>query len=156
LPLPDREGALELFARLVAPSCASANSPMRMLVQATGRYAAELVAGGDLELSEDLVQVVLDRSRADEELRAERGVGETVSREPGGLRLLGCELAARLVRASAGGFARSQELSTSALGKRFGAKLAEHLVGCSKVLARVDTAVLPAQPLAVHEVSAGE
>jgi hypothetical protein len=37
-------------------------------------YAPELIARRDLELHEHLVQVVLDRPRADEKLRANLGV----------------------------------------------------------------------------------
>ena len=43
-----------------------------------------------------------------------------------------------------------------ALGKPLGPDAAEHLVRRSKLLARVDAAVLAAQPLAVEEPGAGE
>src|SRR5918992_5706918 len=69
------------------------------LVELAGRNAAELVARGDVELQEDLAQVVLHRARADEELCADLRVRETVLREPGDLRLLGREHAARVVGA---------------------------------------------------------
>ena len=68
----------------------------------------------------------------------------------------GVSTSARLVGARAGGLARGRELSTGAIGERLGSGLTEHLVGGSKVLAGVDAPVLATQPLAVHEVCAGE
>jgi hypothetical protein len=64
------------------------------------RTAAELVARGDIELQEDLAHVVLHRSRADEQLRADLGVGEAIAGEPSDLRLLGCEVGACFVGVS--------------------------------------------------------
>src|SRR5207253_5555472 len=97
--------------------------------EAAGRKTGELVARGDFELLEDLAQVVLDRSGADEELCADLGVGETILGESGDLSFLGCEHAARLVGAPARGLARGRELATGALGKRVGPDKAERVVG---------------------------
>ena len=54
------------------------------------------------------------------------------------------------------GLTRGQELVTGALGKPLGPDVAEHLVGGSKLLARVDAPVLATQPFAVQEPGAGE
>ena len=56
---------------------------------------AQLPAGADAELGEDLAQVVLDGARADEQLRADLRVRLAVGGEPGDLRLLGREDVAR-------------------------------------------------------------
>src|SRR5918995_3448742 len=125
-------------------------------VEVAGRNAAELVARGDVELQEDLAQVVLHRPGADEQLRADLGVGETISGQPSDVSLLGCEHAARVVAALPRGLTRGQELVTGALGKPLGADAAEHFVGGSELLTRVDAAVLATQPFAVLEPGAGE
>src|SRR5712691_10950781 len=52
---------------------------LRSFVSAAGQDAVELVAGADVELSEDLVQVVFDRARADEQLGGDLGVGQAVT-----------------------------------------------------------------------------
>ena len=45
--------------------------------EAVGRQAAKLAARGDLELPKDLVQVVLDRSWADEPVRVLRALAQS-------------------------------------------------------------------------------
>ena len=47
----------------------------------------ELVAGADGELDEDLVQVVLDRARAHEQLSGDLGVGQAAAGQPSDLSL---------------------------------------------------------------------
>src|SRR5713101_5692171 len=47
-------------------------------LKATRRKAAQLGARVDLELEEDLAEVILHSARADEQLRTDLGVGETV------------------------------------------------------------------------------
>ena len=78
------------------------------------------------------------------------------ARQARDLRLLGGEHVARLRAASAHRLAGGQQLAPGALGERLGPDLAEHLVGGAQLLARVDAPVLAAQPLAVHQVRAGE
>ena len=68
----------------------------------------------------------------------------------------GGEHVARLDGALARGLAGGQELAAGALGERLGADAAKHLVRGAQLLARVDAPVLAAQPLAVHQVGAGE
>ena len=126
------------------------------LVETGWWNAAQLVARGDVELAEDLVQVVLDRSGADEQLGADSGVGEAVAGESGDLSLLGCEDVARVHGTPAGGLAGSQELAFGALRRRLGTNAAEGVVGGSKLLPSVRAAVLATQPFAVHELAASE
>ena len=97
-----------------------------------------------------------DRAGADEQLCADLGVGQTISGQPGDVRLLGCEHAARVVAARARRLTRGHELVTGALGKSLGADAAEHLVGGSELLTRLDPAALATQPFAVQEPRAGE
>ena len=82
----------------------------------------------DVELGEDLAQVVLDRARADEQLRADLRVGEPVASEPGDLSLLGGELIAGLICAFARGLAGGGQLAAGTFRERLHAHLAEHLV----------------------------
>src|ERR671934_1560608 len=114
--------------------------------QLAGRNAAELIARADVELQEDLAQVVLHRAGADEELRADLGVGETVSGESSDVCLLGCEHAAGVVGALPRGLTRGEELVTGPFGKPLAPDGSEHFVGGSELLARVDAAVLAAPP----------
>ena len=125
-------------------------------VELAGWKAAELVARSDVELLEDLAQVVLHRAGADEQLCADLRVGETILGEPSDVCLLWCEDAARVVGARPCGLTRRRELVTGALGKSVGPDAAEHFVGCSELLARVDAPVLATQPFAVQEPGAGE
>jgi hypothetical protein len=52
--------------------------------------------------------------------------------------------------------ARRLKLLTCAFGERLHPHRGQHLVGCAQLLARVDPAVLAAQPLAIEKVRAGE
>src|SRR3984885_10965603 len=99
----------------------------------------ELGAGGDLQLGEDLAEVVLDRPRTDEKLRADRNVRESVSSEPRNLDLLRGQLVAGLDCAFARRLSRGHELATGTLGESVSPDRGEHLVGHVKVLARVHT-----------------
>src|SRR3954471_8273077 len=121
-----------------------------------GRHAAELVARGDVELQEDLAQVVLHGTGADEQLSADLGVGETFLGEPSDLRLLRREDAARLFGALSRRLSRGEKLATGTLREALGADLAEHLVGRSELLPSVHSPVLAPQPFAVQEPGAAE
>lgn len=61
----------------------------------TGRGSLALGAVGDVELDEDLVQVALDRSGAEEQLQGDLLVGPAVTGEPSDLfrRAGSCEIA---------------------------------------------------------------
>src|SRR3954449_5729215 len=79
--------------------------------RSTAERAGELVARGDVELAVDLVEVVLDRARADEEPGADLGVGMAVPREPRDLGLSRGEPIRRFDGAFAGGLAAGQQLA---------------------------------------------
>jgi hypothetical protein len=71
---------------------------------------SQLDPGPDAELGEDLVQVVVDGARAEEQLRGDLAVGGAVARHAGDLRFPGSELVtavhglvARLAHGPAGG-----------------------------------------------------
>src|SRR5919204_3665454 len=109
----------------------------------------ELVARADAELAEDLVQVVLDGARADEQLGADLWVGEPFASEPRDLFLLRRELIAGVVSALARLLARSQELVARAFGEPFRAHRGERVVREPQLLASVNPPILAPQPLAV-------
>jgi hypothetical protein len=102
------------------------------------------------------VQVILDGARADEQQSGYLRVRAPLGREPGDLRLLRGELVDRLDGTFAHRLAGGRKLALSALGERFRAHAAEHLVDRAQVLARVDAAVLTTQPLAVQKAAAAE
>jgi hypothetical protein len=100
--------------------------------------------------------VVLHRSRADEQLRADLGIGEAIPSKSGYLCLLGREDVARFVGAPARGLSGGKELVAGSLRKRPGPEAAERLVRGSKLLARFEAPVLTSKPLAVHEPRSGQ
>src|SRR4051812_42964424 len=76
---------------------ASAKSPVLLRGQLD-----QLRPGRDTELGEDLAEVIVDRSRAQEELRGHLAVGGAPSDDPDDLRLLRGELPGRADVALAG------------------------------------------------------
>src|SRR5580765_2282075 len=125
------------------------------LPRLSGQGDRELLAGADVELREHLVQVPFDGARAEEELRTDLRVRLTVPGELRDLCLLGGELVARVVGASARFLSGGDELSPRSLGESLHAHGAEHVVRRVQVLARVDAPVLSSQPLAVEKMRAG-
>src|SRR4051812_25369405 len=121
-----------------------------------GERRAELLARPDAELREHLVQVVLDRPRADEQLGADLLVRLPMLREPGHLRLLRGEHVARLDGEPAHRLARRRELATRALGERLCSHAPEELVGGAQLFARVHAAALAPEPFAVEQARASE
>ena len=55
-----------------------------------------------------------------------------------------------------GGLAGGQQLTAGALGERLCSEAFEEVVGCAELPAGVHATVLPAQPLAVHELGSGQ
>jgi hypothetical protein len=102
------------------------------------------------------VGVPLDRTRAEEELRADRLICLPVRGEPRDLLLLRGELAACLVTPFAHLLARREQLAAGTLGECVRAEADEHLVGGAELCARVHPAVLTPQPLAVEQVRGAE
>src|SRR5258708_29299448 len=129
-----------------------------------GQDGVELAAGADAELGEDLAQVVLDRARADEQPGADLRVGQPLPGQPRDLGLLGGQRMTGLAGwradglrgALADGLAGGQQLAAGALGEPPGSHSLEHLAGGAQLLARVHPAVVPAQPLPVEQVAAGQ
>src|SRR3954452_6189886 len=76
-----------------------------------GEHQGELGARADLELVEDLVKVVFDRARTDEQADADLGVREAVTGEPCNLGLLGGEVFSGLDAALAGTLAGGEQLA---------------------------------------------
>ena len=112
-------------------------------------HASKLLARADVELAEHLVQVVLDRPRADEQPRADLGVGVPVAGQPCDLRLLRGEGVAGLDREPARGLAGGEQLAARALGERLGTEAAEALVGGAQELAGLGAPVLAPEPFPV-------
>src|SRR3954454_10357864 len=117
---------------------------------------AKLPAAADVELAEDLAQVVLDRPRADEQLGADLRVGAPLAGQSRDLELLGRQGVPRVRRDPRHGVAGGDELAAGSLGERFGAHVAEALVGGAKACAGVCAPVLAPQPFPVYELAAGE
>src|SRR5437868_9184013 len=92
-----------------------------------GQRVAQPHAGADTELREHLVQVPLDRARAEEELRADLLICLRVRGEPRDLLLLCGELAACLVTPFTHLLAGREQLAAGALGERVGAEADEQL-----------------------------
>src|SRR3954447_2900908 len=136
-------------------SCFEPTRPWRY--DSGGRQrSAEFAPRADVELGEDLVEVVLDGARADEELCADLGVGVAGARESGDLRLVRCERVARLDGAPRHGLTGGGQLPTGALGERPRADAVERLVRPAELLARVDPPLLAPQPLPVEQLRTGD
>src|ERR1700677_1933174 len=129
---------------------------MMRLLSGAGQRLVELSAGADAELWVHLVQVPLDRARADEQLGADLGIRTPVTSKPGDLRLLGRELVACLDGLLADRLAGGRQLAAGALSESLGPHRGEHLVSRAKLLARVYTTVSTPQPFAVEQTGASE
>ena len=117
----------------------------------------ELLAGADPELSKHLAQMPLHRARAEEMPRRDLRVRQPIAGELGDLSLLRGQIVARLNRPFARTFSPVARSSMPrALGERLHADRGKRLVGAAKLLASVDPAVLPAQPLPVEQTRPGE
>src|SRR6266568_8041533 len=128
----------------------------RSFFPVAGQDGVELVAGADVELGEDLVQVVLDRARAHEEVGSDLRVGQAITGQPGDLDLPGGELGWHTGRAFTYSLAGREQLARGSFGEAVSSHGGEHLVRGAQLLAGIDPPVLPAQPLPVEEVGAGE
>jgi hypothetical protein len=111
----------------------------------------ELAAGADVELGEHLAQVPLHGTGADEQLRADLGVGPPLARQPGDLPLLGGQLRARVLVPRAHLLPGGQELAPGAFGEGLDAQRGQRVEREPQLNAGVDPAVLPAQPFAVAQ-----
>src|SRR6476620_1938239 len=86
---------------------------------------AELSAGRDVELSEDVVEVPFDRSGADVQLLGDFGVRVAVSGQRGDLRFLRCEPGVWAVAAGENWFTGRPQFTASPVGEAVGAHLHE-------------------------------
>jgi hypothetical protein len=100
--------------------------------------------------------VVFDGAWAEKQLGTDLRVRAPIAGASRYLRLLRREPVKRVHRAPAHSLAGGQQLATGALGERLRSDVAEHLVGEMELLACVQAPALAAQPLAVHQVCAGE
>src|SRR5690606_23122456 len=117
----------------------------------------ELLAGRDAELRISLVEVVLDRPGAEEELGGDLAAAGPGRGEPDDLQFLRGE-AVQEVRGRGGGlpgFAGGPELGAGAVQPRGGVEALEDLRGRTERNARVGTAACPSQPFAVEQFRAG-
>lgn len=103
-----------------------------------GERETEFSARCDVELCEDLAQVPFDGSGAEEQLRADLGVGSYVTGQSGDLGFLCCQVVACLDRPSADFLACREAFSTCAFGERLGPHRAEAIVRDAKLLARIE------------------
>src|SRR5262245_40905921 len=97
-----------------------------------------------------------DGTKADEQLSADLGVRQSLTGEARNLVLLRRELVACLVPSLAHLLARGKKLTARPLGEPFGTHRVERVIGVTQLFASVDATVLPTQPLAVVQMSAGE
>ena len=89
---------------------------------------AQLIPRRDLELLEDLAEVVLHSSMADEQLGADFGVGEPFSGQSGDLCFLRRQHHALVVGSPAQVPAGSQKFSAGTFGERFRTDVVEGVV----------------------------
>ena len=110
----------------------------------------------DAELAEHLVQVVLDGSRADEQLSGDVSVVVSRRHEAGDLGLLRREVAERVRCPFAGMFPGRLEFHPSALGESLHSELGKELVRGPEFGARLDPSTFASEPFAVEQMRARE
>src|SRR3954465_8283885 len=118
--------------------------------------ASQLPAGTNAELGEHVAQMPLDSPRAQEEPRPDLRVRQPIGGKQRDLPLLRGQIVPRLDDPPPHLLAGGLKLLAGALGERLHADRGEHLVGRAQLVARVDPAILAAQPLPVEQMSAGE
>src|SRR6185437_13039039 len=105
------------------------------------RNGAELPAGRDAELDEDLSQVPFDRVRADEQPGPDLLIRQSVAGQPGDLFFLRGELVTRADRVLAGLLTAADQLAPGAFGEREGTDPGERLIGRVQLLSGIHAAV---------------
>src|SRR5215211_6870945 len=98
----------------------------------------------------------LDGPPAQEEPRPDLGVRQPIGGKQRDLSLLRSQIVASLDGPPPHLLAGGLKLLAGALGERLHADRGQHLVGGAQLVARVDPAVLAAQPLPVKQMSPGE
>lgn len=92
----------------------------------------------------------------DEQSLANLGVGEAIAGKSRNLSLLIGELVTRLNAPFAYAFTGGQQLALGACSERFDSHIGKHLECGTQLAARVEAAVLAAEPFAVKQVGAGQ
>ena len=93
---------------------------------------------------------------ADEQLRTDLLIRQTVTGQSCDLRLLGRQLITRADRLLASLLSCSNQFSASPFGERLRTHSGEHLIGAGEVLTGVDATLHAAQPFAVAQAGASE
>src|SRR4051812_40069262 len=119
-----------------------------------GEAADELGARGDAELEEDVAQVVVDGSRAEEELGGHLLVRRPLGYEAHDLPLLGRQPIRCAGIALAGGLATRAQLDARALGPGGGAQPLERFQGRAQVQPRLLAPPVAAQELTEDQLGA--
>src|SRR5262249_13179011 len=112
----------------------------------------ELLAGADAELPEDLSQVPLDRSRAEEQLGAYLRVRVPLARKLGDLCFLSREIATSLRGTFACLLAGGEKLSAGSLRECLHPDRGEKFVRGVQLFARVNAPAGTTQPFSVQQV----
>src|SRR4249919_1158540 len=129
-----------------------ADSHSGQLVRLADALPDQLRPRRDLELPEHLVQVVLDRLRAEEELRGDVLVRLPLADQAGDLQLLRRQLVDRARISSTHCLAGRTQLGTRPLRPGLGTELLEAVDRGTQLLASIRTPALAAQELPVQKL----
>ena len=110
----------------------------------------------DAVLVEDRLQVAGDGARADEQLRANLGIGAAHPSQPGDLPLLGCQRFSRILDAPVNHLTSRPQFTAGSSGKTVRAHVGEQVVGEPQLDSSIGSAVGPPKPFAVQQVGAGQ
>src|SRR5262245_45881989 len=119
------------------------------------RQADQLRARRDAQLREHLVQVVVHRARAEEQLGGDLPVGSALAHDPHDLQLLWREAAERGLVPPARGLAAGPQLARGKVGPRPRPEPLEHLERGPQMSPRIGAPALAAQPFPVPQLGTG-
>src|SRR3954454_5595490 len=125
---------------------------LRGLLQPPG----QLGSGPHVQLPERLVQVVLDRARADEELGGDLSVRASARRQAGDLLLLWRQIIDGVGGVTASMLACRFQLDSRALSERLDAERVEQAARRPQLLARIEASASTPEPFPVEQMRAGE
>jgi len=140
--------------RSASPLSSSRMLPIRPGPRGSRSWAVRWRARGgpDPDLGEHVAQMPLNGPRTEEEPRTDLRIRQAIAGQACDLSLLRGQVVAGLDRPLAHLLACRLKLIACALGEPLHPDRDEHLVGAAQLLARVDPAVLAAQPLAVEQM----
>src|SRR5258708_32251805 len=127
-----------------------------MLDRDAAQALMEFSTRGDAELDEHVAQVPLDRAMAEEELRADLLVRQTLARQLRDLALLRRQIIPSLRSSLADFLARGQQLVAGSVSERLHPQRREHVVCAAQLAPCLDAPVLPPQPFPVQAGRRGE